>query len=271
MPRIPILDLGDDRLAIYRDLKKTNLTRDQTRFVVEGDKLFERLLNSPFPVDSVLVTDRLEAAVTPLVPPDLPLYVVPEAEIERVVGYNFHRGVLACGLRRPWPEIEELARTAGAFATIVVCPRLDNPENLGAIARISDIFGIDAILTGSRCPDPLSRRVLRVSMGSALRVPVIGSGSLADDLDRLRRNHEFETAATVIDVDAEPIDAYRRRGRLALLLGCEGHGLESEWIARCDRRLTIPMRPGAESLNVAVAAGIVLYHVSRPSTHAILS
>ena len=79
---------------------------------------------------------------------------------------------------------------------------------------------------------------------------------------RLRSGHGFETAATVVDADAEPLDTFRRPDRLALFLGSEGHGLDPEWLALCDRRVTIPMRPGAESLNVAVAAGIALYHTT---------
>lgn len=266
MTRVPITELDDPRLAMYRDLKVTNATRDSGQFVVEGEKLFERLLASPFPVASVLATDRLEALVAPRVPAGVPLYVVPEARIEQVVGYNFHRGVIACGVRRPWPGADALAEAAGARATFVVCPRLDNPENLGAVVRIADVFGVDAVLTGLRCPDPLSRRVLRVSMGSSLRVPVVSSGRLAEVIGRLRAGHGFVTAATVMDPAAEPLDAFRRPDRLALFLGSEGHGLEPEWLALCDRRVTIPMRAGAESLNVAVAAGIALYLATRPAT-----
>lgn len=263
MPRVPITDLDDPRLAIYRDLKQTNLTRNSGLFVVEGEKLFDRLLASRFPLASALATDRLAPLVAARMPAEVPLYVVPEAAIERVVGYNFHRGVLACGVRRPWPAIDVLACAIGPNGRFVVCPRLDNPENLGAIVRIADVFGIDAVLTGGRCPDPLSRRVLRVSMGSVLRVPVASSEDLADEIAGLRRDHGFATIATVTDPAAEPMEDLRRPGRLALFLGSEGHGLEPEWLALCDRRVTIPMRPGAESLNVAVAAGIALYLVTR--------
>lgn len=263
MPAILIDDLDDPRVAIYRDLKATNQTRRSGQFVVEGDKLVDRLLASPFPVASVLATDRLEPAMARLVPSAVPLYVVPHSAVSELVGYNFHRGVLAAGLRRPWPSADALARGCGPRATFVVCPRLDNPENLGAVARISDVFGVDAVLTGDRCPDPLSRRVLRVSMGSVLRVPVVACPDLAAEVDRLRRDHHFLTVATVADPTAEPLDAFRRPDRLALFLGSEGQGLGPVWIALCDRWVTIPMRPGAESLNVAVAAGIALHHVMR--------
>jgi tRNA G18 (ribose-2'-O)-methylase SpoU len=263
MPIVPITRLDDDRLAMYRDLKVTNLTRNSGKFVVEGEKLLDRLLASPFELDSVLATDRLAPALSARVPAEKPLYVVPEPRIGEIVGYNFHRGVLACGVRGPARGALELARAVRPIATFVVCPRIDNPENLGAIVRIADVFGVDAVLTGSRCPDPLSRRVLRVSMGSALRVPVVVAEDLAAEVARLRDAHGFVTAATVVDPGAEPIDTFRRPGRLALFLGSEGHGLEPTWLALCDVRVTIPMRAGAESLNVAVAAGIALHHVTR--------
>jgi tRNA G18 (ribose-2'-O)-methylase SpoU len=263
MPRVPIDDLDDPRLAMYRCLKATNLTRHAGEFVVEGEKLFDRLLASPFPVASVLATDRLEPLVAPRVPADVPFYIMSRAKVGDLVGFNFHQGVLACGVRRPWPSSAELARAAGPRATFVVCPRLDNPENLGAIVRIADVFGVDAVLVGPRCPDPLSRRVLRVSMGSVLRVPVVIADDLASDLDRLRRDLGFEAVATVVDPGVESLDTFRRSDRLALLLGSEGHGLEPAWLAHADRHVTIPMRAGAESLNVAVASGIVLHHVMR--------
>ena len=265
MPSVPIADLDDPRVAIYRQLKATNRTRGSGQFVVEGEKLLDRLLSSPFSMASVLVGDRDEGRVAAKVPAGVPVYVLPHAALDLLVGFNFHQGVLACGVRRAWPGMDERAEKMGQRATVVVCPRLDNPENLGALIRLADVFGVDVVLAGPRCPDPLSRRVLRVSMGTALRVPVIVSEgpALERDVARLVARWGFTMAATVTAPDAEPLDTFVRPGRLALLLGSESAGLEPEWIARCERRLTIPMRPGAESLNVAVAAGIILHHVTR--------
>ncbi len=263
MAIIPVTDLNDPRIALYRNLKTTNLTRRGSQFVVEGEKLFERLLQSPFPITSALVTDRQQSRIARRLPDETPLYVVPHSLIHLLVGFNFHQGVLASGLRRPWPELAEIVKHAGPRSTVVVCPELYNPENLGTLIRIADVFGIDAILVGRECPDPLSRRVLRVSMGMALHRPVIVSDNLVRDVQRLREDWGVQFAATVTDPDAEPLDQADRPDRFALLLGSEGHGLSPEWVSRCDRRITIPMRPGAESLNVAVAAGILLYHFTQ--------
>ncbi len=264
MPRIPIADLDDPRLAVYRHLKATNATRDLDQFVVEGEKLVDRLRESAYPVASVLTTDRQADRIGAPLPADVIHYVVPDGQIDALVGYNFHQGALACGLRVPPPALDDLVRAAPLPLTLIVCPRLDNPENLGALVRLADVFGAAAVVAEARCPDPLSRRVLRVSMGTALRVPVIREADLAGAIDRLRLAHGLILAAASTDPAAEPFErlARHRPPRLALVMGSESAGLAPEWLARCDRPITIPMRPGADSLNVAVAAGILLYHLT---------
>ena len=264
MPRIPILDLDDPRLALYRHLKATNETRGGETFIVEGEKLVHRLLASRFPTDSVLVTDRYEGHHAPVVPDDVPMFVIPHDRIEALVGYHFHRGVLACGRRTAWPDLAETIGSIGPRGTIVACPTLDKPDNLGAILRIADAFSVEAVLLGRGCPDALSRRVVRVSMGAALRLPVEVPGDLIVAVERLRADHGFVVVATDADhADAEPIDRVDRPDRLILLMGSEAFGLGPEWLELADRRVTIPMRAGADSLNVAVAAGIFLHHFAR--------
>ncbi|HET6884353.1 MAG TPA: RNA methyltransferase, partial [Pirellulales bacterium] len=132
--------------------------------------------------------------------------------------------------------------------------------NLGAILRISAALGADAVVLGRRCADPFSRRVLRVSMGAALRLPLVETDDLAADLSKLRSDWQYQLIATVLDRDAEPLANMSRSPRVALLFGSEGHGLERSLVALCDRRATIPMQEGIDSLNVAVAAGICLHH-----------
>jgi len=259
MLRIPITDLDDPRIAVYRSLKASNQTRWLGQFVVEGERLVERLLSSPFPVVSLLVTDRHEPRLEARVPGHVPVYVLPHGWIDELVGFRFHRGVLACGERRPWPAFREILAARTGRLTLVICPKLSNPDNLGTIARIGDIFGIDALIAGPECPDPLSRRVLRVSMGAVLRLPLVVSERLAETAASLAAEHGLEYWAAVADPAAEPFDRLARPERLGLVLGEEDRGIEAEWLQRCSRLVSIPMRPGASSLNVAVAAGILIY------------
>jgi tRNA G18 (ribose-2'-O)-methylase SpoU len=255
--------LNDPRIAIYRSLKATNQTRRLGQFVVEGAKLVERLLASRFPAVSILTTDRHEPKLAATVPADIPVYVMRHDLVDSIVGFPFHRGVLASAELRPWPPLEDIIGSAGSRWTLVVLPRVSNPENLGAIARISDVFGVNAILAGPSCPDPFSRRVLRVSMGSILSVPVISGEQISALADEMARRHQLVFIGAVADPAACPFDSAARPDRLALVLGDEDEGIAPEWLDRCPRIVTIPMRPDAGSLNVAVAAGIMLQWFNR--------
>lgn len=253
-------DVSDARLMPYRNLKATNDTRWTGQFVVEGDKLVRRLLDSDFTVASLLVSQGYLSKYAPLVDASTRIFVVPDDWIEQLVGFNFHRGVLACAIRKPNADL--LAANVQR-QTIVICPDVQDPENLGALLRISDAFGVNALLLGGGCCDPFSRRVLRVSMGAALRVRIRQTEQLDSELRELRDRAGFALWATVIDRDAERFDALARPERLGLLLGSEGHGLGAQWLALCDRRITIPMQSHTDSLNVSVAAGVMLYHLTK--------
>lgn len=263
MPRVPVEHLDDPRIAVYRSLKATNATRNLDQFVVEGEKLVERLIASRFPLVSLLITDKHEHRLSVSIPDDIPSYVIPSTMIHELVGYSFHRGVMASGLRLPPPDVEDVLNRALPRGRLVICPRISNPDNLGTIARISDVFGIDAVLAGPSCPDPFSRRVMRVSMGSALRVPVIVAPDLAAVADRLSSERQFELMAAVADPRAEAFDSFPIPPRWGLILGNEDEGIDDEWLARSRRSVTIPMATESGSLNVSVAAGILLYRLSR--------
>jgi len=145
----------------------------------------------------------------------------------------------------------------------VVCVDIQDPTNLGGILRNSAAFGADLVLLSRRCADPFSRRVLRVSMGAVLRLSVAESANLEGDLRRLRDEFGVQLVATVLQEGAESLEKASRPPRLALLFGNEGHGLPPEMTAICQRRVTVPMCSGANSLNAAVAAGVFLYHFTR--------
>jgi tRNA G18 (ribose-2'-O)-methylase SpoU len=263
MALVRIESLDDPRLAPYRSLKRTNDTRWTGRFVVEGDKLVRRLLRSDFAIESLLLGQREVDSLAQLAVGDQNVLVVPDDWIERIVGFNFHRGVLACALRKPAVDLAAFCRDRPGALTLVVCPDVQNPENLGALIRIAHALGVSAMVLGPRCCDPLSRRVLRVSMGSALKLPLIQADDLETKLADVRASWGVHSWATVADAGGVPFERLERPSRLALLFGSEGHGLEDRWLRLCEERITIPMQPGVDSLNVSVAAGILLYHLTR--------
>lgn len=259
MAEINICSLEDPRLAVYHQLKRSNLTRWSGLFIAEGDKVVRRLLTSNIEVVSVLAAQSYLAEFASLAPAGVPLYVLPDALLPQIVGFNFHRGVLACGRRPPnasWPDV---FADPDSPRTLLVLPSIQGPENLGLMLRTAAALGIDAVLLGPGCADAWSRRVLRVSMGLALHLPMRYAREVQAELRELARNWRVRLVAAVPH-GGTPLANARRHGRMAVLFGSEGSGLEPEFVACCHEQVAIPMAAGADSLNVAVAAGIMMYH-----------
>ena len=261
-----ITSLSDPRVAPYRNLKDRELARsDQdsgaARFIAEGGLVVRRLLESDYTTESVLLAQRRAEEITPIVPSGVDLYVVPDELMQEVLGFKFHSGVIACGRRRPPVTLDQVVNRLSKCAITVVLPEIANTENLGALMRLCAGFGADAIILGPNCCDPFYRQSIRVSMGAVFQLNLVKSNDLLFDLRQLKEEHGFEVAATVLDKSAEPLaGAGRSKDRLALMFGNEAQGLSPQLLETCDRRITIPMKLGTDSLNVAIAAAIVLYH-----------
>lgn len=257
-----IESLDDPRLAPYRHLKDTNRTRWLDRFVAEGEKLALRLLESSCRVHSVLVDRAHLERLRPHLRDDLDVLVVENRLVSQIVGFNFHRGVLACGYRPQNAALESIAAPTGPLR-LVMLDDVQDPENLGTIIRASAALGADSVVLGPACADPFSRRVLRTSMGGVWRLPLRRAEDLVLDLRRLRDEFHVQTIATVLAEDAQELCRFTPPERWALLLGNEGRGLNRECLEQCPRRVTLPMQAGTDSLNVAIAAGIFLYELTR--------
>ena len=263
MPRIVIDSIDDPRVESYRHLKLKNVQRGGEFFIAEGKKVVERLLDSDYQTASVFISEKRVEEWSDKVPPDVPLYIGSQQLMNELIGFDFHVGVVGCGIRRPCTSLEQCLPHPQDRLTVVACPNCDNPENMGAIIRISAAFGIDALLLGKSCCDPFGRRVLRVSMGTAFKLPIIESQDLAADLAGLKEKWQFQFAATVLEENAERLETAGRPSRFGILFGNEDQGLDELWTGLCDRKLTIPMCRGTDSLNVAVTVGIVLHHFTR--------
>ncbi|RCS54439.1 RNA methyltransferase [Bremerella cremea] len=251
----------DPQLLRYkREFERKSHTRDGY-FVAESQFLVQRLLESDFLIESLLV-DGIEKI--PSLPPHrlgtFPIYVLSRSDIKQLVGYNFHRGIMACGQRPPRPSIDGVLPTDRANQlTVLAASKIGDFENLGSIIRTACAFGADAILLDEGCADPFSRRSLRVSTGHAFKIPIVESTDFGADLAKLQ-SLGFESFATVLSTTATPLAEVTRAPRSVLLMGNEGYGLEENTLAHCNHQITLPMRRGSDSLNVAMATGIFLYH-----------
>lgn len=267
---VDIDDPRDARLDDFRDLnsidRRPDLPSGKGLVIAEGVLVVQRMLASRFTPRALLGTDRrlteLSADLTGADAPDVPFYRVSAEVMAEVVGFHLNRGVLAAASRVPEPPVAELV--AGA-RTIAVLEGVNDHENLGSIFRNGAGLGVDAVVFGSGCADPLYRRSVRVSMGHALLVPFARSADWPADLTMLREQG-FRLLAMTPDPGAEVLSsAMTTLGdeRVAVLVGAEGPGLSERAMRASDMRVRIPMSRGTDSLNVATAAALAFYERSR--------
>ena len=258
-------DLDDPRVRPYVGLKERDLTQEGNRFVAESETVVRRLLASGLEVQSVLLAEERMDRMLGAIPPGVRVMVLKRQLMNKVLGFKFHSGVMAVGVRPESPTVDQLASAwkGDDEVTLVVCPEIANTENLGSMVRISAAFGATAMILGERCCDPYYRQAVRVSMGTVFSMPILRSKDIVADLSALHERHGVERVATVLDEGAENLATASRGKRIALLFGAEGPGLAEEHVVLCDRRVTIPMQRGTDSLNVSVAAGVVLYHFTQ--------
>lgn len=259
MPHERIESLEDPRLDIYRSLKTQNLQRDNGLFIAEGPTVVERVLRSHFQVRSVLISDSKFASFEDRLPSDIPVYRLKSELADSLVGFNFHCGVMASVVRRQAQPLEALLPPTGP-SLILAGDRIVDPENVGALVRIAAAFGAAAVIFGRGSADAFSRRVLRVSMGNVLFLPVLEQVDLPMRLNELRERHGFQICSTVLDSQAQPLASYEFPERTVLIMGNEYDGISSEIQLGTSAKLTIPMLNGTDSLNVAVSSAIFLHH-----------
>lgn len=139
----------------------------------------------------------------------------------------------------------------------VFTDNVQNPDNLGAIARTCEALGADGIIVSAGC-DIYSPKAQRASMGALLRFPVIRTTDGASLLSQLK-NSNMKIFASVVQPDAKSITEADKSGGCVLVIGNEGNGVSAETLCLCSEKITIPMKGKAESLNAAAAATVLIW------------
>lgn len=270
-----VTDPDDPRLDDFRDLnsadRRPDLPTGKGLVIAEGVLVVQRMLVSRFAPHALLGTDRrlaeLEGDLTGVSYLGAPYYRASADVMARVVGFHLNRGVLAAARRVPEPSVAQLLDGA---RTVAVLEGVNDHENLGAIFRNAAGLGVDAVVFGSGCADPLYRRAVRVSMGHALLVPYARATRWPADLVTLKEAG-FRLLAMTPHRGARPLPeamAAVRDERVAVLLGAEGPGLTAAALRSSDLRVRVPMSRGTDSLNVATAAALAFYERVRPGDDA---
>lgn len=258
-----VTDADDPRLDDFRDLnsidRRPDLPTGKGLVIAEGVLVVQRMLASRFTPRALLGTDRrLTELRDDLAGTEAPYYRVSADVMAQAVGFHLNRGVLAAASRVTEPSVAEVVEGA---RTVVVLEGVNDHENLGSIFRNAAGLGVDAVVFGSGCADPLYRRAVRVSMGHALLVPYAKGADWPAELVWLKeagfrllaltpQGDARNLAEAMAEVSDEPV---------ALLVGAEGPGLTAAALRISDIRVRIPMSRGTDSLNVATAAAVAFY------------
>ncbi len=256
---------SDARLADYVSLRdvelRTSIETQHGLFLAEGEKVVRRAVGAAYPVRSLLMAPRWLDALGDVLDRagDVPCYVAEPDVIEAVTGFHVHRGALASLHRRPLPSVADVLVSA---RRVVVLEDLVDHTNVGAVFRCAAALGMDAVLLSPRCADPLYRRAVKVSMGTVFSVPYARMAGWYDGLADLR-SAGFELLALTPATDSVELESVSLGDRVALVVGTEGDGLSPRWLDQVDRRVRIPMTGGVDSLNVAAAAAIACYVLTR--------
>lgn len=152
------------------------------------------------------------------------------------------------------PEKREEILEKGKY---IALENMQDPANLGAVARSAEALGVDGIILTDDCCDPYSPKSLRASMGTLLRVPLV----FTDDMAQLLKKTTASSYACVVDSDAEKVGSFSFNNFSIAVIGNEANGLTDKTIDACENRITIPMKGRAESLNAAAAASIIMWEM----------
>jgi len=270
MPILRLQTVSDMRLDVFRGLTNHQLRNAldpaQGIVIVESQIAIRVALGKGIePVAFLLDERRLDAMhdVLDVVDKDVPVFVLPPKEAQKLTGYAVTRGAL-CAMRRPVPpKLDELLDSA---RSVVVLEGITDTSNVGAIFRNAAALGADGVVAAPTCADPLARRCVRVSMGNVFMVPwmrMAMTQSWVEELMGAFAQRGFERVALALQHDSIPISDVVAGGgaRRALFFGSEGTGLSKKVLSACDTSVIIPMHNGVDSLNVAASSAIAMWQL----------
>jgi len=260
-----ITSLNHRGVEIFSSLTEAQLRNrlDPARgiFIAESPKVIRVALSAGYePLALLCERKHIDGDAADIVAAcgDIPVYTGEREILAGLTGYTLTRGVL-CAMRRR--DAVQLPSLLDGARRVVVIDSVVDTTNIGAIFRSAAALGIDAVLLTPTSCDPLNRRAIRVSMGTVFLVPWTWMDVPVGAL----RQYGFRTVAMALTDDSVPPDdpCLNAESKLAIIMGTEGDGLSKETIADADYRVCIPMANGVDSLNVAAAASIAFWELTK--------
>ena len=281
---IEIKDFNAPELDIYARYTEARLLNkdhpEEGMFIAESPKVIGRALDAGYEPLSVLVekkqmeeNEETSQIMNRFDDTKVSIFTADFEVLTKLTGFKLTRGMLCAMRRKPLRKFQDLC---DGINRIAILENVQNPTNVGAIFRSAAALNMGAIFLSPGCSDPLYRRASRVSMGTVFQIP----WTFIRDSNEMRCKREviwpkqaiaelkklgYKTAALALTDDSVGIDdsELMKEEKLAVILGNEGEGLESETIALCDYTVKIPMTHGVDSLNVAAASAVAFWQLGK--------
>lgn len=270
-PHNPITSKENSAIKHLRALSDPKTRKKERAFLIEGVKMVEEALRDSLGVSMVIAQPDLVQhhgkGILKLAESRSVEVLWISARLMDVLSESkTPQPVMAVATMKEHTENELLAHDA---KLIIIAHQLQDPGNLGAIIRTAEAVGASGVAVTNNTVDPYNAKAVRASMGSILRVPIVPIGDGAAFLKECRRKN-FLTVATTLSADKTHFDIDFTKS-IVVILGQEGAGLSRDLVADVDLHVRIPMAETIDSLNVSVAAAVVLYEAMRqrlPHEHA---
>jgi len=251
---------NNSRLKEWKKLQTKKGRKESGLFIIEGEHLVEEAMKSNWPIVDLIVSDTYQAprhweTSYPILMQEK--IVLASALFPEISETQTPQGVAAIIKKRSEQEEEKWLTTGNL---LLMVDHIQDPGNLGTMIRTADAAGVDAIILGRGTVDSYSGKVLRSSQGSTFHLPIV-------EKDLLDYIHKLKDAGwTIIGTSLQEAEDYRNLhiqndSKIAIVMGNEGEGIDSSILELVDQKVKIPIWGAAESLNVAIATGILLYHI----------
>jgi RNA methyltransferase, TrmH family len=255
------MPLSKNRMKSLRNLLHKKYREQENQFLIEGWRLCEEAFLSGALIKEIFLTetpekDRYSRLVQNFSQRHIPISAIDQTSLQRLADTETPQGILALA-QIPAPLLSDWTTVTDSL--ILAVAELHDPGNLGTLLRTADWFGVKRVLIGRGSVELYNPKVIRSSMGSIFHLQCHVEVDLAVELLQMRKNG-FQVLATVVENGA-PLHPANLKA--VVLVGSEAEGLPQELLAIADEQITIPKLGQAESLNAAIAAGIMLYELTR--------
>lgn len=236
----------------------------QQKFILEGFHLAEEALRSDWPLEAIIFTEQTESIASLrelLAETAVPTYTLPSKLFSEISETEAPQGIITIVHKRSYTE-QERKKLFQSSNFILLVDQVQDPGNLGTIIRTADAAGVDGIILGKGTTDVYLGKTIRSTQGSIFHLPIFEEENLEAVLNELKSEEWYVLASSLADsVDYRSVEIGDQK--TALIVGNEGQGIAEPLLAQAHQKIKIPIWGQAESLNVGVATGILLYHYNR--------